>query len=664
MLKISISNKPISFEKFRSRNQIMKLLSTLMVLLFSFMFIGTPSQAASSRDHSALSNSRLLDTKAALEAKMQELNLRIDNQNYRLADQNAHISNVLSLMGDLLTIIAIMFSVAGVLGYVQVQRKARDEAQQAASKWFKQNSSDLIRQFDAMKTEFQKIMGKAQTEIKSQVQDVHDQAELAKQGIQQYIIKPNTAPEISEEAANALDKVDLSAKQKPEAQYTFLDWNNRAFAAYGRGDKDAAARFWRAAADGPDTNALNSARALLNSGVTLWELKRPESLSAYEEVIRRFGDATESSLRELVTTAFINKGATLEEMSRHDEAIKSYEEVMRRFDEPALTGYVVKAMLNKGISLNSSGRNEESVGIYDELLRRFSGSTEVAIQQSVAIALVNKGAVLQELSRPEEGIATSDEVLHRFGNSLDTEIREQVAKALMNKAIALSTLGRQEEAVEIYDDMLRRFSEATAFGIQKLVAMVFVNKGSALAALGRNNDAIQSYDELLRRFADADNTAFSEQIVMALLNKGGTLGDLGQYSEAISIYNQVLQRFGDSPDSSIYKHLGNAYNGIGYALLCNAKKTWKDGNESGALQSLTHALDNIEIALQHLPESPLVLGNKGYIHFLLGDREEAQAVLSRALTLGGEDFRQAELRDLEIHTLPIDKDFKDLLENL
>jgi hypothetical protein len=48
----------------------------------------------------------------------------------------------------------------------------------------------------------------------------------------------------------------------------------------------------------------------------------------------------------------------------------------------------------------------------------------------------------------------------------------------------------------------------------------------------------------------------------------------------------------------------------------------------------------------------------------LGNKEAARALLVRAVGLGGEEIRQDELRDAEIHSLPQDEEFRELVRSI
>ena len=108
-----------------------------------------------------------------------------------------------------------------------------------------------------------------------------------------------------------------------------------------------------------------------------------------------------------------------------------------------------------------------------------------------------------------------------------------------------------------------------------------------------------------------------------------------------------------------------ALNGRAFFRLCLAKRSWRgpDGEEE-ARALLSQALTDADAALNIGPDDAIRLGNKGYTLYLLGRTEEAEPVLRRALELGGEKVRDAELKDADIHPLPQDEPFKELIHRL
>jgi hypothetical protein len=89
------------------------------------------------------------------------------------------------------------------------------------------------------------------------------------------------------------------------------------------------------------------AKALVNKGITLGALGRgEEALGVYDDVVARFGAATELALREPVAMALVNKGVTLGTLGRSEEEIAVYDDVVARFgavEEPELKDLVERA---------------------------------------------------------------------------------------------------------------------------------------------------------------------------------------------------------------------------------------------------------------------------------------------------------------------------------
>jgi tetratricopeptide (TPR) repeat protein len=304
------------------------------------------------------------------------------------------------------------------------------------------------------------------------------------------------------------------------------------------------------------------AMALFSKGVTLGELGRSEAaLAAYDEMVRRFGEASEPALRVLLAKAILNRGVTLGKLERSDEEIGAYDEVVRRFgeaSEPALRVLLAKALLNKGVTLGKLDRSDEEIGAYDEVVQRFGEASELGPREQVARAFVYKGMTLGQLGRSDEAIGVYDEVVRRFGEAGKPRLREQVATALFNKGWTLGHLERREEAIGVYDEVVRRFGEASESGLREPVAMALVNKGVTLGQLARNKEAIGVYDEVVRRFGEASELSLQEQVAMALINKGETLGQLGSKEEALEALSEVERRFGEKAERNLAEIVSEA----------------------------------------------------------------------------------------------------------
>jgi methyltransferase (TIGR00027 family) len=217
-----------------------------------------------------------------------------------------------------------------------------------------------------------------------------------------------------------------------------------------------------------------------------------DAIAAYDDLLSRFGAATELPLRELVANALVNKGVALSALGRGDDAIAAYDGLLARFNEA--TGLplrelelVAKALLNKGVTLGALGRSENAIAAYDDLLACFGAATGLPLRELVANAVFNKGVTLGTLGRSEDAMAIYDDLLSRFGAATELPLRELVANALINKGVTLTALDRSEDAIAAHEDLLSRFGAAAELPLRKLVANTLVNKGLTLS---RGEDAI------------------------------------------------------------------------------------------------------------------------------------------------------------------------------
>jgi tetratricopeptide (TPR) repeat protein len=410
------------------------------------------------------------------------------------------------------------------------------------------------------------------------------------------------------------------------------------------------------------------AKALVNKAITLGELsRREEAIQTCENVAGRFGQAAEPSLRQQVGRALLNKGLRLGELNRHEEEIQVYDSVVVRFgDAPELSlrEVAASALLNKSLALCALKRHEEEVQVYDSVVARFGDAPELSLRERVAEALVNKGLTLGELSRHEEQIQTYDSAVARFGGAAELALRDWVARALLNKGVALGGLKRHGEEVQVYDSVVARFGDAPELSLRERVAEALVNKGLTLGELSRHEEQIQTYDSVVARFGGAAEVALRDWVAKALLGKGVALGGLSRHEEEIQAYDSVVARFGAVTEAPLSEQVGWAINAVGFDFLIQAKRTWLQGDAKGAKDQLREAREKLTLALERLPRSAVVLGNLAYVEFLLDHRDSAGEHLAVALEVGGEESRQAELADTQVHSLPQDEEFRNLIHSI
>ena len=257
-----------------------------------------------------------------------------------------------------------------------------------------------------------------------------------------------------------------------------------------------------------------------------------------------------------------------------------------------------------------------------------------------------------------------DDVLKRFGDAREPALRVQVAIALRDKGYRLRELSRSEEAIAVFDEVIRRFGKATEPALRVHAAIAMRDKGSRLGASDRSEEAITVFDDVVKRFGEVPEPALRAQAAMALRDKGSLLSALDRSEEAITVFEDVIRHFGEATEQAVRVQVGNALSAIGIEILRAAKRLLATGDQRSALSNLAKAREKLEAARECKPNGASILGTLGYVAFLSGDEEEARKLLTDAIRLGGEEIRQGELADADIHPLPQDEAFKELVRSI
>ena len=273
-----------------------------------------------------------------------------------------------------------------------------------------------------------------------------------------------------------------------------------------------------------DTNEqseLLAAQEIYDKAVALQNQNRlVEALTAYDEVVRRFGDSETLTLLELVAIALVSKGHALSDLNRLEEALTVYDEVVCRFgdsDEPVLLEPVATALVSKGVMLRVSNRREDALVAFDEVVvRRFGDSDVPVLLKSVATALVFKGLTLDDLDRLEDALAVFDEIVHRFGDSDVPDLLESVTKALVSKGFTLVRLNRLEDALASLDEVVRRFGDSESPAFRMATEFALIMKGDIEIKYRRYEVAIETAGRVLDIcHTESSESRFSAHLIRA-----------------------------------------------------------------------------------------------------------------------------------------------------
>lgn len=186
------------------------------------------------------------------------------------------------------------------------------------------------------------------------------------------------------------------------------------------------------------------AAALISRGNALGATEPAAAIALYDEVVTRFGEATEPQLREQVAQALIGKAIIMREGGEYEAATIAYGEVVTRFGEatePELRAWLATALLHRGMALALLYPTDSTAALaaWDEVIIRFGEATEPKLREQVAGAALSKATILRDGGDTAGAVAAYDEVVARVGNATESKLRELVGIALVNKGRMLGS---------------------------------------------------------------------------------------------------------------------------------------------------------------------------------------------------------------------------------
>ena len=303
--------------------------------------------------------------------------------------------------------------------------------------------------------------------------------------------------------------------------------------------------------------------ALVNKGQALGRMGRVEdALAVLDDAVLRIGKGEAERTSLAVATALVSKGGVLSDLNRHADALAAWEEVARRFRgsrDPALEAQVASALVGTAVALIALNRHEEALAACDEVLERFGKTGSPGLHRQVAAAMVGRGHALFALDRVDGAMDAWRAAVDRFGRSDSPRVVDQVAQALANIGMAHSQSGRPAEALTAFDQVVQRYAASESAILRELVARSLVNKGNVLAALKRETEALASWEEAIRGFEAGESPDAAEPHCNALTNRAAALHNAGRPEEALKLWGDVVQRFGSDDRPGILDMVANAH---------------------------------------------------------------------------------------------------------
>ena len=235
--------------------------------------------------------------------------------------------------------------------------------------------------------------------------------------------------------------------------------------------------------------------------------------------------------------AYFYAGYCNSQLGRHEESIKSYEQMIKI--EPVNAEDHLNhglAYLNLGITYAKVGRNQDAI----ESLTKAIGMTPVE-----ADVCYNLGVVYGKSGDRAEAIKAYSKAI---------SLRPDHTGGLLNLGVAYGKAGRYQDAVDLFNKVIH---------IDPDNADAYFNLGIYYVELKQYTDAIKAFKKTIETNPESSDVGYS--IVLAYSTLGYAYNELGQYEEAIRAYEEALRL---NPQLADVKHnLGLAYLYIGNAFM-------------------------------------------------------------------------------------------------
>ena len=248
-----------------------------------------------------------------------------------------------------------------------------------------------------------------------------------------------------------------------------------------------------------------------------WRMEAAQSASIREGLDRALAASDTLGLQMEVAKGLFNKGVTHGQRGESEAELTAYDDLVARFggsDNEEIQVCVAKALLNKGVAYGQRGESEAALAAYDDLVARFGGNDTPEIQVPVATSLLFKGNLQIEIDRAEEALHTSDELDRRCGAIIDNEPAEGAFlrwQAKLMKTHALFVQNEHPAALSVFKSVCAMF----VVGNEGMLREMLLRVPILIAAGASERDLVKVLS------ADSKTAAALKPLVVALRQLAG-----------------------------------------------------------------------------------------------------------------------------------------------
>ena len=345
----------------------------------------------------------------------------------------------------------------------------------------------------------------------------------------------------------------------------------------------------------PDVARI-SAMSLVNLGTAERKCGRQElGLKAYEQVLAECPESNDPEIKEQVAKAGVAKGRLLVTLTRREEALLAFRDVVTFADREGeeLKLYSIVGMRELSAELANQDKLQEAFDVYAGMFSRFKSGESKEIDRELAIAKFNNAVALHRVGRIDDELRCyleCDQIIE--GDSL-ADLDHLLAIVLMNTGIVLGNLGSREAQIQAFDRLIDRFGDDARPDIKGSVARGELIRAFAYLDSNEEDLGTSGLASLVERYFNDSNDLIEQIVVQALLRLGDVYTKGNNYDEADSAYAKIIFRLqgrdGDIGGRSIADVVRSVKIGRGFVAICRGKSLWTQGEDG---------LKNVSSALQ------------------------------------------------------------------
>ena len=140
------------------------------------------------------------------------------------------------------------------------------------------------------------------------------------------------------------------------------------------------------------------------------------------------------------------------------ESLTPFNEVLRRSSEAesfAIAGLQAKALLGRALAFDRLGKSDGALAAYDETIARFGEHSDLLVLGPVASALARKVSLLDAAGRQPDALVVHEDLVRRVGPDVPS-YHQLIERSLIERAEFLMLSGRYREAIDAADFALDR----------------------------------------------------------------------------------------------------------------------------------------------------------------------------------------------------------------